>query len=334
MQKLRSFHRSVLTLAGVVALTMLSVSALSVASEAATKVTIRLDWKAGAQHSPFYLGKVKGYYTQQGIDLTIIPGSGSSDSVKQVGTGAVDLALVDALVMAQALEQEVPVTSVAAYYQRSPISIMSPKKKPVTDPKQLMEGVKLGSKKGSATYQGLIAFLSANNIKQEQITLVDVGFGVQPLLVGQVDALMAFTMNEPIQAERAGMPIQEIMIADHGVNTYGLTLAVNNEFMAEHGDIVTGFLRATKAAMVEAAKNPNAAVEAVAASIDGVDKGLELAVLAKVVPFWTSKEIEGNGYGWQTEARWQQTLTTAKTLGLIESVPEAMGMFTNTHLNK
>jgi hypothetical protein len=41
--------------------------------------------------------------------------------------------------------------------------------------------VKLGIKKGSATYQGLIALLSANNIPIERIKLVDVGVGVAPI---------------------------------------------------------------------------------------------------------------------------------------------------------
>ena len=45
----------------------------------ATKVTMRLDWKPGGQYSPFYYGKEKGYYTAEGVDLTIVPGSGSSD---------------------------------------------------------------------------------------------------------------------------------------------------------------------------------------------------------------------------------------------------------------
>ena len=124
-----------------------------------TKSTLRLDWKPGGQHGPFYYAKEKGYYAAEGIDLQIIPGSGSSDSVKQVGSKAVDFALVDALVLVQGAEQRVPVKAVAVYYERSPIVLMSPKAKPITDVKQLLGDVKLGSKKGSATYQGLVALL-------------------------------------------------------------------------------------------------------------------------------------------------------------------------------
>ena len=141
----------------------------------AAKVSIRLDWKPGAQHAPFYYAKDKGYYTAAGIDLQIIPGSGSSDSVKQAGAKAVDFALVDALVLVQGAEQRVPVKAIAAYYERTPIVLMSPKAKPVTEVKQLLGDVKLGSKKGSATFQGLVALLGAHNIKMESIKLVRVG---------------------------------------------------------------------------------------------------------------------------------------------------------------
>ena len=176
-------------------------SAAALAQSAPQKAAVRLDWKAGAQHAPFYLAKARGFYKDEGLDVEIISGSGSSDTVKQVGSGTIDFGLVDALVLVQAAQQRVPVKSIAAYYQRSPIVLISPKDKPITNPKQLLSGIKLGSKKGSATYQGLVAFLAANDMQIEQIKMVDIGFGVAPLLVKQVDAIMGFSMNEPIEAE-------------------------------------------------------------------------------------------------------------------------------------
>jgi NitT/TauT family transport system substrate-binding protein len=91
-----------------------------------TKATLRLDWKSGAQHAPFYLAKERGYYKDEGIDLDIISGSGSSDVVKQVGSNAIQFGVADALVLVQAAEQRVPLTAIAAYYQRTPIVVISP----------------------------------------------------------------------------------------------------------------------------------------------------------------------------------------------------------------
>jgi NitT/TauT family transport system substrate-binding protein len=292
-----------------------------------TKVRFRLDWKPGAQHAVFYLARERGYYAKEGIDLEIISGSGSADSVKTLGTRAVEIALVDALVLVQAREQQVPAQAVAAYYQRTPISIMSPKAKPIRTAQEML-GKKIGSKKGSATSQGLTLFLQANGIRPEQIQMVDIGFGVQPLLVGQVDAMMGFTMNEPIEAETAGMPIHEIMIADAGVKAYGLTVSANERFIREQGDLVRGFLRASRQAMLDAEKDPQAAVAAVAKAVPEINIARELKVMAKTIPVWVSEDTRANGYGWQTEAGWQQTVDTVTRLKLVEKAPSVKELFT------
>lgn len=297
-----------------------------------TPVKFRLDWVPGAQHSPFYLAKEKGYYADEGIDLEIIVGSGSSDSVKQLGSDAVEVALVDALVLVQSIEQDVPVQSVAAYYQRSPITLMSPESDPVDDPQDLLGDVTLGSKTGSATYQGLIAFLASNDIRQEDINLAEIGFGVQPLLVGQVDAMMGFTMNEPIEAEDNGMPIHELLIADYGVNAYGLTIAANNTFAEEQSDVLGAFLRASLLGMQDAANEPQAAIDAVDNAVDEVNVERELQVLDKTVPFWSSDATEDNGYGWQTTDQWQGTVDTALTLELIQNAIQPEDIYTNGYL--
>ena len=296
------------------------------------KVTIRLDWKPGAQHAAFYYGKEKGYYAQEGIDLEVIPGSGSSDSVKQLGARAVDVALVDALVLVQAAEQRVPVKSVAGYYQRTPIVLMSPKAKPVNSVKALLGDVKLGSKKGSSTYQGLVALLGANNIKLEQIKLVDIGFGVQPLLVKQVDAIMGFTMNEPIEAETQGMPIHELFIADAGVKAYGLTHASNDDFIAKQPDALARFLRATKKAVIEEAGAKQDVIKAVAKAVPEIDSAREMKVLERTLPFYAPQGGDIKSFGVQSEQGWQETIATAQRLGLVEKAPATRAVYNATLL--
>lgn len=301
--------------------------AIAQAAKPLTKVSFRLDWKPGGQHAPFYLGKARGYYAAEGLDVNIISGSGSSDSVKQLGAGAVDLAMVDALVLVQAAEQGVPIKAVSAYYQRTPIVLLSPKAKPVTDPKQLATGLKIGSKRASATHQGLSALMAVSNLDPKKVNLVDIGFGVQPLLVGQVDALMGFTMNEAIEAESAGMPVNELSIADYGVTSYGLTIATNEKFLQANQPLVRAFLRATRKAIEASAAEPNAAVQAVAAAASETDVNRELKVLAKTLPFWTAKGAPIATFGAQSQQGWQQTVDVAKRVGLVEKAPAAKDLF-------
>lgn len=301
--------------------------------KAPTKVTFRLDWKSGAQHAPFYLAKEKGFYAAEGIDLEIISGSGSSDSVKHLGTGSVDLALVDGLVVVQGKAQGVPLKAVSAYYQSSPISVITPKAKNINKPEDLI-GKKMGAKKASATYQGMMVFLESQKIKPEQLQMIDVGFGVQPLLVNQVDALMGFTMNETVEAEMAGMQVHELKIADFGVKSYGLTIAANEKFAQAKPELVKGFLKATAQGMAEAKKEPKAAVEALAKAVAEVNKDREERVLVKAFPVWESDDTKANGYGWQNEAMWQATIDTAVKLKLVEKAPDVKTVYTNDLLKK
>jgi len=322
MQRSRLF----ISLAAVIACLLPAAAALAQAKPP-SKMSLRLDWKPGAQHAPFYLAREKGYYAQEGIDLQIVPGSGSSDSVKQVGTRTVDAAIVDALVLVQAAEQRVPVRSVAVYYQRTAISVISPKAKPLTSIQQMTGDVKIGSAKGSATYQGMIALLGVNNIKLEQVKVVDIGFGVQPLLVKQVDALMGFTNIQPVELESTGMPVHEMLIADHGVNAYGLTIASNTDFIAKQAPLLTGFLRATKKAVQEIAGAEQAAVDAVIKAAPENSAARERKVLERTLPLWSAKGADLANFGAQSEQGWQQTIDTARRLGLVEKAPAARDLY-------
>jgi NitT/TauT family transport system substrate-binding protein len=326
--------RSHLLRFGLVVLALAIFGAAPADSQTLTKVRIRLDWKGGAQHAPFYLGKQRGYYKDDGLDLDVISGSGSSDTIKQVGSKAVEFGLVDALVLLQGAQQRVPAKSIAAYYQRNPIVLISPQAKPVTNPRQLLDGVKLGSKKGSATFQGLVALLAANNMQIEQIRLVDIGFGVQPLLVKQVDAIMGFSMNEPVEAESGGMAVTLMPISDYGVNTYGLTIVSNPDFMQQKPDVVKAFMKATVRSVAETVKDPASAVGAVAAAVAETDIKHEARVLEFTIPYWQSKDTGSEGFGWQTEQRWRDTIDVARKLGLIESVLRPEDVFVNTYLSK
>jgi NitT/TauT family transport system substrate-binding protein len=319
---------------GLLALAFAAVGGAQSFAQAPVKVKIRLDWKGGAQHAPFYFGVQRGLYKQEGIDLEVISGSGSSDTIKQVGSKAVEFGLVDALVLVQGTQQRVPAKSIAAYYQHTPIVLISPKAKPVTDPRQLLDGIKLGSKKGSATFQGLEALLSANGMQLEQIKLVDIGFGVQPLLVHQVDAIMGFSMNEPIEAESGGMPVTLMPISNYGVNTYGLTIVSNPDFMKQKPQVVKSFMRATLLSVAETMKDPAGAVAAVAAAVAETDVKREAKVLEHTIPYWQSKDTEAQGFGWQTTQRWRDTTDVAKKLGLIEAALRAEDLFENTYLSR
>jgi NitT/TauT family transport system substrate-binding protein len=138
---------------------------------------------------------------------------------------------------------------------------------------------------------------------------------------------MGFTMNEAIEAESAGMAVHEMPIADHGVNAYGLTMAVNDKFLAAKPELVRGFLRATRRAVEATAADNAASVKALVAATSEMDSAREMKVLAKTTPFWFAKPGDVASFGTQTLQGWQQTVETAQRVGLVETAPQAKNLF-------
>ena len=68
------------------------------------KVTLRLDWVYGSEHAPIFLARDKGFFAKDGIDVTLLPGQGSTVTVKLVGNGTADFgyAAADQALMAYA----------------------------------------------------------------------------------------------------------------------------------------------------------------------------------------------------------------------------------------
>lgn len=52
------------------------------------RVTLRLDFVPSGYHGPFYVALDKGYYREEGLEVRIGRGFGSTDTIKRVSTGA------------------------------------------------------------------------------------------------------------------------------------------------------------------------------------------------------------------------------------------------------
>jgi NitT/TauT family transport system substrate-binding protein len=103
-------------------------------SEQLRKATLRLNYVPNAEHAPYYLGLKKGFYKEQGVDLQILPGTGSNDTVRLVGAGndMFGVAVADAVVTGRG--RGAPVVSLGVLLQQSPNVMVSLKKNGITKP--------------------------------------------------------------------------------------------------------------------------------------------------------------------------------------------------------
>ncbi|MCL5075112.1 MAG: ABC transporter substrate-binding protein [Chloroflexi bacterium] len=297
-----------------------------------TPVRFRLDWKVGAQHAPYYVAKELGYYRDVGLDVTIDEGSGSADSSKLVGTGKIEFGIVDGAALITARSQEIPVVSVAVIYQKTPISLFWLKgKQNIKQPSDL-KGKTIGSNPKSATTIGLEALLTAQKIKKEEVKIIPIGFGVEPLLAGQVETMMGFTNSEPVTIRHKGMDIDELLVADYGVKLYGLTLTTNEQILKDKPDLVKGFVQASLKGWQYAFQNPEKTIDIFLKARPEADRKLEMDTLKATLPIVESEATKKNGLGWQEAGIWKEAQDTLFNLGVIAKKTDVDRMFSNAAL--
>jgi len=299
------------------------------AAQSLQPVSFRLNFNPNAEHAPYYLGKKKGFYSAEGVDLNILPGTGSATAVKLVGSGdsMFGVAVADAVTVGRA--QRVPVVSLGVLLQRSPTVLASLKAQNITKPTDLY-GKKVGTNPQSTVYAFWRAFVKLNNLDVSKITEVAVtGQVVGPMLAGSVDAAGLLLTNEVVIIESRGQALNIMNYADYGVKSYGQTLFTSDKLLKENPDLAKRVARATFRSWTHTLANVEEAIDALAEAVPETDKKLETTKWTNIKVLSSSPDSQKSGFGYQTLDGWKQTYQTFRLGGLIETDFDPQSLFSN-----
>lgn len=284
-------------------------------------VSLRVDWFISGQQAPFFVARELGFYEAAGLNVDIIEGSGSSDGAKLAGTDEVDFAVIDASVLLTGRAEGIPIRSVAALYQRSPISIFWLEDNvSISSPADLENGIRLGINERSAHAVAIEAlFIVDDTVSRENVDIVPVGFDVQPLLEGQIDAMGGFSNVEPPILEHEGKNVGQLLMADYGVDLYGLTIITHDDRVANQPELVKAFVKATMQGWQAALDDPEAALEILLANHPEGDVALDGAILAATLALAESEDTAAHGLGWQNPDIWANSVSIMNEIGFLDA---------------
>src|SRR5262245_10970625 len=137
------------------------------------KVSLRLNWYLGGLHTPFYYGKERGFYTAEGIDLTINEGRGSANTVQVIAAGSDTFGLADSSSIILTASKGADVKSVMSLLNSTGFSVISLASTGIRSPKDL-EGKKLALSPGDPMWQLFQAIASVNKLDTSKISMVQV----------------------------------------------------------------------------------------------------------------------------------------------------------------
>lgn len=306
-------------------------AALAQAPAKMDDVSVQLDWVVRSDHAMFFVGKEKGFFAQNGINLTAVrKGTGSTDALRLVGNGNAEFGFADLPTLMVGRVQSVPVVALAAVNQKSPMAMISIKsKKPITKPSDL-KGMNIGVHSSGSTYVFLKAFLAANGMSLADIKQSTVAPPYESFLVlGRVDAVPGYINAEvPELEDKVGGTgsLSIVQGADFGYRAYGSGMFTSEKLIAEKPDLVARFTKAYLQAFQFVAENPKEAVDIViklnpeyAAKADILNKQLQ----TNLTRSFFSDATKANGLGVITAQQWKET---AETLIAQEVLPKTASL--------
>src|ERR1044071_1591528 len=275
-------------------------------------VSLRLNWYLGGLHVPFYYGKERGFYKEEGIDLTINEGRGSANTVQVVAAGSDTFGMADSSSVIATAAKGAEIQSVMSLLNSTGFSVVSLASAGIKTPKDL-EGKKLAVSPGDPLGQLFRALAASNHRDMAKISFVQVdpAAKVVAVLEKRVDALLGGADDQYFLIKYKGEEPAALRYADHGANIVGMTILTQGATIKSKPDLVRRFVKATARSWDEAKKNPEAAVDAGLKAKPDLNRQSPLDQLKVDIELMDSANSKGRT-GWGDQKDWDQTIALLK----------------------
>ena len=318
--------RSALTLGA--ALVGLSATAAS----AATPLTVVLGYSPDVESFGAYYAKEMGYFTDAGLDVTLIPAGTGIDQVQMVDSGQALIGIGGPEQVLAATDKGVKLKVFAAEFQTSPVSMTCRKDSGVTKPAEL-KGKRLGVKQNAELYAKL--FLSKNGMSMSDITPTTIGGSdISLIIAGKIDCMITtFAFNEPSLIEQAGVPVNVLRLGDYGLNSQTDSYFAKADWYADpaHQELLVKYMQAEGKAWDAFFKDPAGLSKWFVdkAFNDGLNVEQQQFQGTTQVKYMADAVTAEKGIFWVNPKTWEETAANTVAMGAAKAVPDLTTILTN-----
>jgi NitT/TauT family transport system substrate-binding protein len=302
-------------------------------------VRFALDWRFEGPAAPYFVAIDKGYYKQEGLNVSIDPGSGSVEGINRVASGAYEVGFADinSLVKYRDNPRNLPVKAIMMVYDTPAFSIVSLKKNGIAKPKDL-EGKVLGAPAADGAYAQWPIFVQANKIDSAKVKIENIGFPVrEPMLAqGKVDAITGFWFSSYMNLKANGVKDEDIVVIhmrDYGVDLYGNVIVANPDFLRFQPKAAAGFVRATIRGIQDTVRNPDTAIDSMMKRNPIAKREVELERLKlSLQKNFVTPDVQKNGLGGVDMKRLERSIEQIGLTFQYTNKPKAADIFTAQYL--
>ncbi len=293
-------------------------------------VLFRWTYVLQGQIAPIYLGIDKGYFLQENIIMNLLAGTGSTQNLQLLGAGQMQIGAVDAAVTMTGISQGIPLKIVFTSEQQCPFAIISPKSKPITDPKQLAGKTVGVSTTGAET--AMFPILAAKvGLDPKSVNLVSSDAGVRDtgMAQGKFDAILAWYTTTPTALKAMGFDSYSVKYSDYGITLLSKAVVVNTKLIQENPDFIKRFIRAYSKSWEDGVQHPAESMDAFMKYEPRAKREDETAMMEQTFAVLHTKNTEGKKIGWMAKEDVEATQTVLMAQGNIKTALPIDTYYTN-----
>jgi NitT/TauT family transport system substrate-binding protein len=272
------------------------------------------NWLAQAEHGGFYQALAEGLYRKYGLEVTLKTGGPQVNVYQLLVAGQADLVMGFDVATIKAVEQGVPLVTVAATFQRDPaVLIAHPDARSLAD---LKTRTLLIGQASETTFwpwlKGKYGFADAQKRPY--------AFSVQQFLVDPNIAQQGYITSEPYSIEKGGVKPKLFLLADAGYPPYAETLVVMRDTLKQKPDVLRRFIEASAQGWKRYLAQPAAGNVLIKKDSPEIEEALLAFSVAKMKEYRlvTGGDAVTGGIMTMTDARWKQTFEFMREANLVK----------------
>lgn len=290
-------------------------------------MTLLLDFAVSGYHVGPYVALDKGFYRDEGIDITIRGGRGSEQTVLEVGTGSADFGFSNLDDMIRARKAGYDEVMIGMFFNTPPYGFSTLKSDDITKPSDFI-GKTITYDAGDQEY--LTKWFAANGIDmQTQVPSETMDWEVRlsELLLGRIHGVYAYygsldTMVVSAAQER-GIETSFLFLGDFNWTVYGSGWVTTKKLIDENPTLVEGFMRATWKGYDYYVNHPDESIDILAKYNPEIDTAVAKISASESLEMAIAPETLEHGYGYMLNDK------IVGTLDKVEVQMNAADIYTN-----
>lgn len=297
----------------------------SASSSAGIPLTVGLTYTPDIQFSPFYVAVQKGYFADEGLNVTLRHHGASESLMGALQSGTEDVVYAGGDEMLLSRSQGVDVVNFATMYQSHPAELIVPQGSSISSFADLRgHSIGIPGPFGENWY-ALLAMLRQAGLTQSDVNIQSIGYTQQAALMGnKVDAVVGFSNNDAVKFGQAGFPIREIRL-DAATPLVALGLGASKATVTDKQDQLKAMMRALDKAVAYCTSDLDGTVALTEKYVPALSDDAQRAAARATLE--ATNKLYGSQLGKQDAQRWSDMATFMAESGIISKPVDAKESF-------